>query len=177
MTMHKSTSNTTFRRVAAGALAGAAVVSGLVMGVAPAATAQPVNSASSDNETKPAPISPDQVLAMISDQYQTGRGGGQVSKLIEQVVTLRQRGIRPSMANSQALLAALDQRPNQGPLIEALQATVTYQRKVMAQGANGGMPATGAPPVATPGTPAQPAWVPGNPMQRDSDEVFQIPGR
>ena len=168
-----------WRRSAASTLAGAAVVGGLVSGfAAPAALAQPADSA----QTEPQPprrVSPDQVLMMISQQYQTGSGGGQVSKLIEQVMTLRGKGIRPSMANTQALLAALDARPNQTPLVEALQGTLSYQRQTLSRagvGPSGG----GAPPVATPGTSHNtmgPAWGPGNPMQRDDSPIFPMPGR
>ncbi len=167
----------TWRRTAVSALAASALVGGLAVGVAtPIALAQPSDSSSSAEETTTRPVSPDAVLMMISNEYQTGRGGGQVSKLIEQVMTLRMRGIRPSVGNAQALAAALEKRPNQTPLIEALQATLTYQRKQLAR-AGTQTQTGGAPPVATPGTPTGPAWGPGNPMQRDSDEIFQIPGR
>lgn len=167
----------TWRRTAVSALAASALVGGLAAGVAtPTALAQPADSSSSTEETT-RPVSPDAILMMISNEYQTGRGGGQVSKLIEQVMTLRMRGIRPSVGNTQALAAALEKRPNQTPLIEALQETLTYQRKQLARAGNQTPSGGGAPPVATPGTPGGPGWAPGNPMQRDSDEIFQIPGR
>ena len=82
-----------WRRAAVAALAASALVGGLAV-AAPTALAQPADSSSSTEQTQ-APISPDQVLMMISQEYQTGKGGGQVSKLIEQVMTLRMRGIRP----------------------------------------------------------------------------------
>jgi hypothetical protein len=176
MTSQNSTNRSPLLRVATGALTGAALAFGLIIGVAPTASAQPTTG----SEAPPAPrISPDQILAMISQEYQTGRGGGQVSKLIEQVMTLRARGIRPNIANTQALAAGLDARPNQGPLIEALQSTLAYQRKVMAQSQAGGQaPAGGgAPPVAAPGTPGLPGWAPGSPMQQDGDTIFPMPGR
>lgn len=177
MTSQNSTTVFSLPRAAAGALLGAALGFGLVTVGAPIAAAQPTT----QKEQPPAPrINPDQILAMISNEYQTGSSGGQVSKLIEQVMTLRARGIRPSFGNTQALAAALDERPNQKPLIDALNATLVYQRKVMAQGANQ-MPATGgAPPVATPGSPGGgmgPAWGPGNPMQQDGNTIFPMPGR
>jgi len=104
-----------------------------------------------------------------------------VSKLIEQVMTLRARGIRPSFGNTQALAAALNDRPNQKPLIDALNATLVYQRKVMAQGANQAPTGGGAPPVAAPFTPGGgmggPNWGPGSPMQQDGDTIFPMPGR
>lgn len=176
MTSQNSRNRSSLYRAATGALTGAALGLGLIIGVTPMASAQPTTKA----EEPPAPrISPDQVLAMISQEYQTGRGGGQVSKLIEQVMTLRSRGIRPNVANTQALAAGLDARPNQGPLIAALQSTLVYQRKVMAQ-SQGGQQAPsggGAPPVAAPGTPGLPAWAPGNPLQQDGDTIFPMPGR
>ncbi len=170
-------SSHTLRRAAVAALASSALVGGLTVGVAaPSALAQPSDSSSSTEETR-RPVSPDAILMMISDEYQTGRGGGQVSKLIEQVITLRMRGIRPSPMNTEALAAALDKRPNQKPLIDALNETLNFQRRQMAQGSNQIPSGSGAPPVATPGSAGAPAWSPGNPMQRDSDEVFQMPGR
>ncbi|MBV5245842.1 hypothetical protein KUF57_20085 [Mycolicibacterium sp. PAM1] len=178
MTSHHSTDGGSLSRLATGALLGAALAFGTITGVAPIASAQPTTQA----EQPPAPrISPDQLLMMISNEYQTGASGGQVSKLIEQVMTLRQRGIRPSMANAQALKAGLDARPNQKPLIEALQSTLVYQRKVMAQSATQMPSGGGAPPVATPGSPqvgmGGPAWGPNNPMQRDGNNIFPMPGR
>lgn len=135
MTTENSANRTSMRRWTAGALAGAAVVAGLGMGVAPMASAEP----DASSQEQPAQrVSPDQVLQIISEQYQTGSGGGQVSKLIEQVMTLRQRGVRPSPANSQALLAGLNARPNQGPLIEALQATLAKQRQDLARASSAG---------------------------------------
>ncbi|QZT65092.1 hypothetical protein [Mycolicibacterium austroafricanum] len=176
MTTHDSMSRSALYRGATGAFVGAALAFGLVVGVAPAASAQPTTQA----EEPPAPrISPDQILMMISQEYQTGRGGGQVSKLIEQVMNLRARGIKPSIANTQALAAGLDARPNQGPLIEALQSTVNYQRKVMAQSANGtpSGPTSPGPQVGL--GPTGPAWAPnqGNPMIQDGDTIFPMPGR
>ncbi len=164
-----------WRRSVATALAGAAVFGGLGSVVsAPAAWAQPAEPTTENRR----PISPDRILMMISDEYQTGSSGGQVSKLIDQVITLRKRGIRPSRASTQALAAALDKRPNQKPLIEALQAALSDQRRQFAR--QGIQAPGGAPPVATPGSTQAPmggpAWGPDNPMQQDTP-VFQSPGR
>jgi hypothetical protein len=150
MTTENSVTGTSLRRWTAGALIGAAAVAGL--GLAPFASAEP----DASSQEQPAQrVSPDQVLMMISDQYQTGSGGGQVSKLIEQVMTLRQRGIRPSAANAQALLDGLNSRPNQKPLIDALQSTLSYQRRMMNQQASGGSaaPAQGSGGSAAPWAP------------------------
>ncbi|GAA2551488.1 hypothetical protein [Mycolicibacterium diernhoferi] len=174
MTTENAPTGISLRRWAAGALVGIAAAAGL--GLAPTATAEPTTNAAQD-QPQPQRVSPDQVLVMISDQYQTGRGGGQISKLIEQVMTLRQRGVRPSAANSQALLDGLNRRPNQGPLIEALQATLSYQRRTLAQMSSQAPPQQGPMgPATSPGQQMGPGgWGPGNPMQGDS--IFGMPGR
>lgn len=175
MTSQNSTHRSPIFRVATGALTGAALAFGLVIGVAPTASAQPTTG----SEAPPAPMmTADQALAIIHQDYDLGAGGGQLSKLIDQVLTLRNRGIRPSQANRLMIVEALDARPNQAPLIEALQATLAYQRKVMAQSQAGPAPSGGgAPPVATPGAPGLPGWAPDSPMQQDGDTIFQMPGR
>jgi hypothetical protein len=52
------------------------------------------------------------------------------------VLVLRSQGFLPSKANKEAIVKALDYRPNQKPLVEALQDTIAYQRKLQAQAAN-----------------------------------------
>lgn len=161
-----------WRRSAAAALVGAALVSGL--GVAAPAWAQPADTQSDQQPTMTA----DQALAIIQRDYDLGAGGGQLSNLIHQVLALRARGVKASPANRDAIVAALDKRPNQAPLIAALQETLIYQRKQIAR-AGVQAPAQGAPPVATPGSPLAPmgpSWAPGNPMQQD-DGIFPMPGR
>lgn len=163
-------------------LTGALVVGCLASGfAAPAALAQPSDSSTQSQETatqeRPKRVSGDQVLMAISQEYETGAGGGQVSKLIDQVMTLRKRGVRVSNSNAQALVAALDKRPNQKPLINALEGTLSDQRRQFARG--GIQAAPGAPIVATPGSPHAPiggGYSPGNPMDRDNP-VFETPGR
>ena len=53
-------------------------------------------------------------------------------------MTLRAQGFRPSNANRLAIQDALEHRPNQTPLVEALKATLAYQRKLQAQAAMAG---------------------------------------
>jgi hypothetical protein len=77
----------------------------------------------------------DQALAIIATEYQQGDGGGQLSMLIDDVMTLRAQGYRPSNANKLAIQDALEHRPNQTPLVEALKETLAYQRKLQAQAA------------------------------------------
>jgi hypothetical protein len=45
--------------------------------------------------------------------------------------------------NKNAIVAALDQRPNQEPLIEALKSTISYQRKEQARQQNAKAPQQG----------------------------------
>ncbi|MGE2731194.1 hypothetical protein ACQI4F_17065 [Mycolicibacterium vaccae] len=175
------------RRTAAAAVAAAAIAgalsapSALAQPAAPAQPTQPTPAQTTPSGTDDAPrrVNVDQLLMKISQEYQSGSSGGQVSKLIDQAMTLRMRGFRPSMANGQALAAALEKRPNQTPLIEALKATVAYQRKLQMQTAN--VPAQQPGPQGpvgpqTPGAPAAPGWVPDSPMQQDS-QIFPMPGR
>jgi len=77
----------------------------------------------------------DQLLSQIHAEYSQGDGGGQVSKLVDDAMTLRAQGFRPSSANAAALEDALARRPHQTPLVEALKATIGYQRKLQAQAA------------------------------------------
>ncbi len=171
-----------WRCLAATVLTGAVVAGGLGFAVAvPTSWAQPADSSTQSQETaaqeRPRRVSPDQILMTISQEYQTGAGGGQVSKLIDQVITLRKRGIRPSRSSTQALAAALDKRPNQKPLIEALKMTLVDQRRQFSrQGiqAPGGAPAVAAPDGSH--SNMSPGWGPDNPMQQESP-IFQSPGR
>jgi hypothetical protein len=75
----------------------------------------------------------DQALSIIHSEYALGDGGGQLSALIDDVMTMRAQGFKASNANKLAIEDALAQRPNQTPLIEALKATLAYQRKLQAQ--------------------------------------------
>ncbi len=75
----------------------------------------------------------DQALAIINNEYALGDGGGQLSTLIDDVMKMRAQGFKPSNANKLAIEDALEHRPNQTPLVEALKATLQYQRKLQAQ--------------------------------------------
>ena len=94
----------------------------------------------------------EQALAIIQQDYDLGAGGGQLSNFVHEVLVLRNLGFRPSKANQAAIVEALEKRPNQAPLLEALKATVAYQRRIQAQaqaqqaqGGNGGFSIGGAP--------------------------------
>jgi hypothetical protein len=80
-------------------------------------------------EAEPQGMTADQALAIIQADYDLGAGGGKLSNLIHDVLTLRAQGFRPSNANRAAIEQALEYRPNQTPLIEALESTLAYQRK------------------------------------------------
>ncbi len=126
------TSHNGWRRVA-GALAGAAIAGALIAGFgAPAAVSAPAD----DNTAPPTPtMTADEALAIIDRDYDLGSGGGQLSNLIHEVLVLRNAGFKPSNANKVAIQEALDHRPNQVPLVEALKETVAYQRRIQAQAA------------------------------------------
>jgi hypothetical protein len=93
------------------------------------------------------PQTADEVLAIIYKDYDIGAGGGQLSTLIHKVMQMRSQGFKPSKANQDAIVKALDYRPNQGPLVQALKETLadqTKQQKQLAdmQGSGGGSPMT-----------------------------------
>lgn len=127
-----------WRRALTGAVAGTALTAGLLI---------------------TAPTSQADILDQIGEKYMSGAAGGQLSVFVEDSLRLRSFGARPSAANLAALQEGWEFLPNQSKLIAALQNTLAYQRKQMAQGqltAPGTGPSTKAP-----------AWVPpedGNPF-------------
>ncbi len=79
-----------------------------------------------------------------------GAGGGQLSNLIKDVMTLRAQGFMPSNGNKMAIQEALEKRPNQTPLVEALKQTVNFQLHAeVAPGLGGRPPVRGSTPVST----------------------------
>ena len=166
-------------RIVTGGLACSALAAGVVGGFgAPAASADPAADPSAQSDTPP-PMTADEVLAIIDKDYDIGAGGGQLSTLIHDVMKLRALGFKPSNANKDAITKALDYRPNQAPLIQALQETLSYQRKMQALQQNANNPAQpgfsiGGPPpgmgspvppgmgsAVPPGVPANPGASPG----------------
>jgi hypothetical protein len=122
---------------------------------APAADAQTGPCTGDDcHVAQPTPsMTADQVLAIIDNEYDTGAGGGQLSTLVHQVMKLRSQGFKPSNANRLAIEEALDHRPNQAPLVEALKATLSYQKKLQAQkqqAVQQAGPQAGPPPMTGP---------------------------
>ena len=122
------------RRRLVGALAGGLVAGALLAGIgAPTVLAAPGDD-TTDTEAPAQPkMTGDQALVLLQQQYDTGSGGGQVSNFVHEVLVLRNLGFRPSKANQTAIVEALEKRPNQAPLVEALKATVSYQRRIQAQ--------------------------------------------
>ncbi|MED5816022.1 hypothetical protein VST63_27000 [Mycolicibacterium sp. 050232] len=126
-----------WRRIVTGSVAGGALALGLLVGAgAPMAAADPVAPAqptpAADEPAAPQ-MTADEALSIIAKDYDTGEGGGQISTLIHDILKLRQQGYKPSNANREAITKALDKRPNQVPLIDALKSTLSYQRKLQAQ--------------------------------------------
>ncbi len=126
-----------WRRGFAGALAGSAIATALVVGInAPTALSAPGDDTTETEAPATPTMTAEEALAIIAEDYDTGAGGGQLSNLIHEVLVLRNMGFRPSNANKLAIQKALDKRPNQAPLIEALKSTIAYQRKIQAQAAS-----------------------------------------
>jgi hypothetical protein len=145
MTSQTGTNHHFWRRAALGALA-----VGLMAGfAAPTALAQPsptpVTDAPADGTEAPAApaMTADQALAIIATEYDTGAGGGQLSNLIHDVMTLRAQGFMPSKGNRTAIQEALEKRPNQAPLVEALKATLNFQLTQKSRQAAAGVPQSG----------------------------------
>ncbi len=137
-----------WRRAVAGAMASGALAAGLVTGGSSApAWAEPTTVAASPDDATAAPeMTADQALAIIKANYDTGAGGGQLSTLIHKVLKLREAGYYPSNANKQAIVAALDKRPNQAPLVAALESTLAFQTRQASRGGGGG-PALNPPTI------------------------------
>jgi hypothetical protein len=172
MTLQTGTTRHCWRRIVAGGLAGSAMVAGLTAGFAtPAASADPADP-TTPSDTPPV-MTADEALAIIDRDYDTGSGGGQLSTLIHDVLRLRALGFKPSNANKEAITKALDYRPNQGPLIEALKQTLAYQHKLQALQQNAGsgqqpgynfgvgQAPPGMGPALPPGVPPDPSGNPG----------------
>jgi hypothetical protein len=71
------------------------------------------------------------VLDDLAGEYHTSAGAGEVANLLNQTLQLRAAGFRPTNAQYAEIQHAMDYRPNQVPLIHALQDTVAGQRKLM----------------------------------------------
>ncbi|MGH3638693.1 MAG: hypothetical protein ACRDUX_06660 [Mycobacterium sp.] len=128
----RTSKKVSWRRTVTGAAATGALAAGLLMGA---------GTAHAD------------VLDDIYAEYDTGSGGGQVSNLIHTAMKLRAAGFVPSKGDMADLEAAMGKRPNQVPLIDALQSTVSYQKRSQQRSAPQA-------PAVNPGTGITP-WNPG----------------
>ena len=118
-------------------------------------------------------MSADEALAIIAKDYDMGAGGGQLSTLIHEALHFVALGFKPSNANRQAIATALDNRPNQAPLIEALKETIAYQRKLQAQMQNASNPSQ---PGFNLGQTPLPPGVPPDPGNPNNTGIGLIPG-
>lgn len=139
-----------WRRAVTGAVASSALAAGLLI-------SSGVGTASAD------------VLDDISAEYDTGQGGGQISNLIHTAMKLRALGYVPSKGNMTDLEAAMAKRPNQVPLIDALQGTVSYMKRAQLRGASTG-PVLNPPTIGTPSN-----NMPGFGIDPNTDGTVQIP--
>jgi hypothetical protein len=121
--------NAGWRRAMTGAVAGGALAAGLVIGSAPALAdpATPSTEPAAPSGELSPDMTADQALAIIAADYDTGSGGGQLSNLIDKVMKLRSQGFYASASNRAAIVEALEKRPNQTPLIDALEKTLAFQ--------------------------------------------------
>jgi hypothetical protein len=92
------------------------------------------------------------VLDDINSEYDTGQGGGQISNLIHSAMKLRAAGFVPSKGNVTDLEDAMNRRPNQVPLIDALQQTVQYMQRAQSRSGNAG-PVLNPPTIGIGGNP------------------------
>jgi hypothetical protein len=69
------------------------------------------------------------VIDDLAVEFSTAAGAGQVASLLNQSLKLRSMGIRPTKAEMDGIQTALNYRPNQKPLISALQEAVAGQTK------------------------------------------------
>ena len=122
---------------------------------APTAADCPTNADCPEDGERQSTMTADEALAIIHNEYALGDGGGQLSALIDDVLKMRAQGFKPSNALKLQIEDALAHRPNQTPLVEALKATLAYQRKLQAQAqmsTQQGGPVAGPVPVIPPGT-------------------------
>jgi hypothetical protein len=180
MTLQTGKNRHRWRRAVTCGLAISAVAAGAIAGIgAPKALADPASPTPTQTDNPPAQMTADEALAIIDRDYDTGAGGGQLSTLIHDVLKLRAQGFKPSNANKEAITKALDYRPNQEPLIEALKATLAYQHKMQALAQNAGKAnqqpgyntGGGLPPGV--GSPALPPGVPADPGAQNGGVLLQ----
>lgn len=158
-----------WRRALVGVVASGALAGGLLTGLGSApAWAEPTTEATAPDDASAPEMTVDQALAIIASDYDTGAGGGQVSTLIHKIMKLRQAGYYPSKGNKQAIVAALDKRPNQAPLVAALESTFAFQSQQAARAQQSG-------PVLNPPTIGINQYQPGQVPDPNSGGGINIP--
>ena len=108
------------------------------------------------------------VLDDIYAQYDTGAGGGQVSNLIHDAMRMRSQGFVPSKGNMADLEEGWAKRPNQGPLVSALESTVAYMRRSQMRSQQSG-------PVLNPPTIGINQYQPGRVPDSDGGPSISLP--
>ncbi|MCG5433431.1 hypothetical protein LV457_14200 [Mycobacterium sp. MYCO198283] len=73
------------------------------------------------------------VIRDLACEYSSAGGAGTVSSLLNESLTLSSQGFRPTKAQLAAIEESLSSRPNQGPLIKALQTTVAAQKVLQSE--------------------------------------------
>ncbi|MCW2654370.1 MAG: Uncharacterized protein JWR32_5346 [Mycobacterium sp.] len=104
----------TWRRTSTTALAGTGVLVVLLLGSTPA-------TARAD------------VVDDLAKEFSTAAGGGQIPSLVNQTLKLRAMGFLPTKGQLDGITHAETYRPNQTPLIKALQETVAAQTRLQQQ--------------------------------------------
>lgn len=69
------------------------------------------------------------ILDELAREFSTARGAGQLANLLGDSMKMRQMGVRPTKGELAAVQASLRYRPNQRPLIEALESLVAGQNQ------------------------------------------------
>jgi hypothetical protein len=109
-----TTTELTWRRSATAALAGAGMAVTLMLTSAPG-------------------IARADVVDDLAKEFTTASGAGPIANLVSQSLKLRAAGFRPTKAELDSITQAETYRPNQTPLIKALQDTVAGQTKLQSQ--------------------------------------------
>jgi hypothetical protein len=73
------------------------------------------------------------VIRDLACEYSSASGAGTLASLLNESLTLSSQGFRPTKAQLAAIEEAMASRPNQGPLVEALQTTVAAQKVLQSE--------------------------------------------
>jgi hypothetical protein len=104
----------TWRRATAAALAGTGMAIVMMVGSTPG-------------------VARADVLDDLGKEFSTASGAGPIANLVNESLRLRAMGFRPSKGQLDGITQAETYRPNQTPLIKALQETVAAQTRLQSQ--------------------------------------------